>query len=99
MDLSNWTPPDNFQGYDGAGWTSSVTPYYRTKFHNVHGLTLDKMLMLGAPDTLPITIEYMRGCFLNKRIRKWNFGYNKNILLEEILQVNKAISVYLQLYF
>ena len=63
------------------------------------GLTLDKMLMLGAPDTLPITIEYTRGCFLNKRIRKWNFGYNKNIPLEEILQVNKAISVYLQLYF
>lgn len=54
MGLSNWTPPDNFQGYDGAGWTSSVTPYYRTKFHNMHGLTLDKMLMLGAPDTLPI---------------------------------------------
>ena len=95
MDLSNWTPPDNFRGSNGAGWTYSVTPYYRTKFHNVHGLTLDKMLMFGAPDTLPITIEYARGCFLNKRIRKWNFGYNTNIPIEEILQVNKAISVYM----
>ena len=95
MDLSNWTPPDNFRGFNGAGWTSSDTPYYRTRFHNVHGLSLDKMLMFGAPETLPITIEYTRGCFLNKRIRKWNFGYNTNIPLEEILQVNKAFSVYM----
>ena len=93
--LSSWTPPDNFRGFNGAGWTYSVTPYYRTQFHNVRGLTLDKMLMFGAPEMLPITLEYTRDCFLNKRIRKWNFGYNTNIQLEKILQVHKAFSVYM----
>jgi len=95
MDLSKWTPPDDFRGFDGAGWTYAAPPYHKTSFHNVRGLTLDKMLMFGVPATLPKTIEYTHGCFKNRRIHKWNFGYNTNIPFEEILQVLKAFSVYM----